>query len=116
MATWPASLPTDFLKDAVEETPPDNTIRSKMGVGPPKIRKRSTSAVRKFACSQYQTTAQVAVLDTFFVTTLGDGVTEFTGLTHPRTGASVTFMFAEPPIYARQGLGYMVMFKLELLP
>ena len=116
MATWPATLPSYVLVEGYSEMPPVNSIRTQMDVGPPKVRRRSTAAPRPITCKQHMTKTQVAILDTFYVTTLSSGVDPF-DWTHPRTGASVSFTFTEPPTYeSLGGTAWGVTLKLEILP
>jgi len=116
MATWPATLPALLQISGLSETPPNNVIRTKMEIGPAKMRRRSTSGPRPISGEQILTTAQVATLDTFYVGTLIDGTTAF-DWTHPRTGAAVEMRFVSPPTYAPAGGDYWrVMLKLEILP
>ena len=115
MATWPGTLPDDFLVDAFSETLPDNTIRSKVEYGPAKLRRRATAAVRPIEGQLYMTTAQVATHDTFFVTTLKYGSLAF-DWTHPRTGSSKSFRYVGVPNYSPSGINWIAALVLEILP
>lgn len=120
-AVWPGSLPTAPLLRGLSERPPDLTVRSKMDVGPDKVRARATVGVRVFPCELLLTAAQVATFDAFFYTTLAGGALEFDWL-HPRTGDAVEFRFVGPPEYAPRGprstavSKWDVRFTLELIP
>lgn len=114
-AVWPLSLPSNFLVQNFQETPPDNTIRSKTGIGPGKIRKRATSASRPIMGSQYMSASEVDTLDTFFTDSLEDGSKRFEW-THPRTGANVEMRFKAPPQYTPRGIGWDVLMQLEIMP
>ena len=98
MVAWPSGLPQEVAGDNYVEAVPNNAIRSLTEVGPAKVRKRSTSAVRPFVVMVPMSEADIDTLDTFFVTTLSDGTIPFTW-THPRTGAAATFRFINPPQY-----------------
>ena len=118
MASYPASLPADFLMAAFSETAPDNVIASAMDVGPPKTRRRSSAAVRNISGNVLMTTAQVATHDTFFTTTLFDGAEPF-DWTDPRTGAAGSYLYqpGSPPLYTSAGPGrWLVTIKLMELP
>ena len=52
---------------------------------------------------------------TFFISEAQSGAASFT-FTHPRTAASVTARFIEPPSYVANGPFYTVSVKLEILP
>jgi len=115
MATWPGTLPDNFLQDNFSEKVPENVIRTPMDIGPPKMRQRSTAASRPISGNAYMTTAQVAIHDTFFVTTLSYGSLRF-DWTHPRTGAAVELRYVNVPIYTPVGVGWNVTLNLEILP
>jgi hypothetical protein len=117
MATWPASLPQEIAGDSYKETVPDTTIRSDMDTGPAKVRSRFTVGIPAFEMSLLMSVTQVATLDTFYVTTLALGVSQFTWI-HPRTEAAVTtFRFTKPPEYSyKGGQMYNVNMSLEILP
>lgn len=118
MAVWPVTLPDDFLLAAYSETAPDNIISSEMEIGPPKTRRRSTSATRKISGNIILTTAQVATHDTFFTTTLYDGAEPF-DWTNQRTGSTVEVMYVphSPPVYTPLGNGkWNVAINLMITP
>lgn len=114
--TWPATLPSGPLLDQYEEQPPDLTIRTEMEAGPDKVRRRMTDSVRPMKCRFSMTSAQVTILDGFFVTTLSGGASRF-NWTHPRTGSSDEFRFRKRPAYRPEGGGYWeVEVELEKMP
>jgi hypothetical protein len=116
MATWPPSLPDYVLIDGYSESPPANTIRTEMDVGPAKMRRRSTAAPRPFSITQFMNTTQLATFDTFFNTTLNSGSERFDWV-HPRTQAAVEFRFVEQPNYeAIGGTSWHVSYNLEQMP
>lgn len=116
MATWPATLPPP-LADTLQETPPDNVIRTSMEKGPAKVRRRTTATVRPISFELVLDTTQLAALDTFYVTTTYSGADEFS-YTHPRTGAAVSARFTAPPQYSDVNTGrhYNASIALEILP
>ncbi|NOR27612.1 MAG: hypothetical protein GQ540_03675 [Lutibacter sp.] len=97
MAVWPGSLPQKPLF-GFSETTPDLTIRTSMGVGPDKIRRRFTAGVRQFPMSFQMTTAQVATFDTFYITTLAGGSLQF-DYSDLRTGLLKSWRFVGVPRY-----------------
>ena len=114
MATWPLS--GYVLVDGYSEKPPDNTLRTEMGTGPPKARRRSTAAPRPFKLRKYVTTSEIAILDTFYTDTLYDGALQF-DWQHPRTLSACSFRFTEQPSYeALGGTSWIVSLSLELMP
>src|SRR5437870_11881029 len=104
MAVWPASLPQTVFADGYKEEFPMNALRTQMDAGPPKMRRRYTAAFRPFTGTEIFTTAQVATLDTFFVTTLQGGALAF-DWSHPRTGAAASVRFTKPPVVTSLGGG-----------
>lgn len=114
MATWP-SIPA-FQINTYKESSPDNTIRSSMGIGVDKVRRRTTASPYQISFQLILTTAQLTTLETFYNTTTVGGSVRF-DFTHPRTGATVKARFVSPPswsdIYAR---AYRVEINLEILP
>ena len=94
MATWPAGLPQSFSAQGYSESLPDETIRTSMDVGPDKVRQRSTSAPRPVSGSMRMTTAQIATLETFYVTTTNGGTDVFT---FPFRTGSQNARFLKPP-------------------
>lgn len=113
---WPVTIPDEFMDDGFAESPPDNSIRSQTDIGPPKIRRRSTAGIRPIVGQQKMTSAQVATLDTFYVTTTQSGSLDFEKK-NPRTGSTVNMVFSKPPRYRPAGGDYwFVDLELEQLP
>jgi len=113
---WPGTLPQTVLNAGYSETVPDTLLRSAMDTGPAKVRSRFTVGIPEFKYPEIMTTAQVATLDTFYKTTLGNGALPFTWV-NARTGAAADFRFLKPPTYDAIGAGnYRVMLYLEILP
>ena len=116
MPTWPASLPQVPESSSYEETAPNELLRTQMDSGPAKVRRRFTSGVRDYGMTFRMTKAQVATLDTFYITTLSGGVVKY-DWTNPRTGATDTFRFKSPPKYQhRTGDFWRVAIEIEQLP
>ena len=114
--TWPNTLPQDFLMEGYSESPPNNLIRQPMEIGPDKVRRRQTSAVRPIQCAQIMTGTQLGYLETFFITTSYYGALAL-DLPHPRTGVTVEARFAQPPVYSKVGPeSYRVGYSWEILP
>jgi len=114
--TWPSTLPAAPSPQGFRELVPESTIRSQMDVGPAKLRRRTTGNVRLFAMTFELTLAQIAILETFFTTTLTGG-SEAYNFDHPRTGVTGEYRFLEPPIYSNSGGDlWVASCRLELLP
>jgi hypothetical protein len=118
MPTWPVSLPAAPMVQGLKESVPNTVIRTPMETGPPKLRQRFTAGVRPLTLPFLLTKAQVATLDTFYVTTLKGGSLTFDGLNHPRTGAAVsTWAFVKPPEYTPLGPdAWQTQLELEIRP
>ena len=117
MPTWPLTLPAAPEGPGYTETLPNTLVRTAMDAGPPKVRQRYTAGVRPFSMTWMLTKAQVAILDTFYLSTLAGGSLSFDGLPQPRTQAAATFRFVEPPSYAYLGPDvWRATTKLEILP
>lgn len=94
MPMWPATLPVP-LYDGYAESEPDNYVEFTPSVGDPIRRQRSTAVTRPMQFTMDCTTTQVATLQDFYATDCAGGSLSFTGLTHPRTGATgLTYKFA----------------------
>ena len=116
MTAWPDTLPASPLLDGFRESAPDTILRTDMEQGPAKIRQRTTAAVRTLTLRFLMSTAQVATLETFYLTTLHGGTAPF-DFTHPRTGDTVSCRFTAPPQYAvTNGNFFKISFTLEILP
>lgn len=115
MTAWPASLPQETLRAGYLEDPVDTAIRSPMGYGPDKVRRRTTTAITMFTLTLRMTTAQVATLDAFYYDTIKvSGVVDWI---HHRTRASARYRFLSPPQYSPYGGGFWaVVLNLELIP
>lgn len=95
---WPITLPQTPMMRGYNESPGDNVIRTNMDVGPPKVRRRSTSAPRPLSLVIRCTTAQIDLLDGFYTGDCREGSLPF-DWKHPRTGAATTYMWGAPPAY-----------------
>jgi hypothetical protein len=115
MAVWPATLPQRVLLGDFTESAEPNVIRTEMETGPAKLRRRYTAEVKVFQASLVLTTAQVALLDTFYDVTVG-AVDPFDWV-HHRTLAAVEYRFRGRPEYRPLGAGYWrTTLMLEILP
>lgn len=113
MPTWPSNFCP--LINSLEESPPENTIRSQMDKGPDIVRRRTTANIRPISFKLYLSKADVAVMDNFFSTECYSGAEAF-DFTHPRTGVACKARFTGVPKYANRSYGYEVSVGLEILP
>jgi hypothetical protein len=113
--TWPVTLPQFFLRDGYSETAPDNLISSDVSIGPAKIRRRTTSAIRSIAGGIVLTEAQYAIFANFLASNLMSGALPFT-FPDPHHGAPLLVRLHGPPTYAPDGIDWHVNISLEVLP
>lgn len=121
--SWPSGLPDKVLREGYEEAAPANILRTSMDKGPAKVRRRTTSNVRRFQVRMELDALnnEVETFDDFVMNTLKGGSLKF-DWTHPRTGTSVEFRFivptGEPPFRLTNvgGTNYQASFSLEILP
>ena len=118
MSTWPVTLPQSPLIEGYSETLANIVVRTDMDAGPPKVRKRFTSAALPFKMSMILTGEQMETLDEFFTDTCNGGATAF-DWEHPRLGDSGdgSFRFVGQPTVSVAGPDlYRVEFQVEMLP
>jgi len=115
---WPTSLP-DFEKPQrsnYTETPGSTAIRTKMEVGPAKVRQRTTASVDSFSVGYWMSEAQAKDFKAFYQSTLKHGSLRFDA-THPRTGLTEEFRIkSEPTIEPLSGIEFVVSFEVEVMP
>jgi trans-aconitate methyltransferase len=95
-AVWPVALPSYALEAGYQESLEDQTIETQMDSGPVKVRRRFTTAFRKYQLVIQMDAAQMAIFETFYLDTLQGGSLPFDWV-HPRTRAAKTFRFRRPP-------------------
>lgn len=103
---WPGTIPTTAVFDDTNynETAEDNVATTKPLVGPPLRRRRSSVPNKLITFSTIMTYAQWDLLQTFYDTTLFNGVDFFTR-PHPRIpSTTVTCTFESRP-QSGQGIG-----------
>lgn len=94
-AVWPASLP-GILDGTLNVTASRTWVDDHAEVGAVRRRARFTRALERFSFLLRVSSAELSVLDTFFQTTLSNGVASFSW-THPQTGGSITVRFEDVP-------------------
>ena len=102
-AMWPTTLPDKFSIRQYRESPPNNSIRQTMDVGPAKVRRRQTSAERPITGTMVMTFDQKNAFDDFYENDLFSGSLTFDGLNHPTTGADTVWRFISVPTYTNIG-------------
>jgi len=100
-ASWPATLPSSFIRQSYGESLPNNTIRSDYSVGDIRMRRRSVSGPLTIQAGQILGSSQVAALKSWYMSTASTcvnfGSKPFTW-NHPQTGSTLYFVFAQPPV------------------
>lgn len=119
MAVWPSTLPKIAVD--TQEARQDGTIRTPMGTGPAKSRRRFSAVSRYLTTSLLLTAEQRETFDDFFSDTLAEGSLEF-DMEDPKDGATVQMRFTGPPSYNYAGGNNgrvtvcVVSLNLEILP
>lgn len=110
--TWPLSLPQSLLLNYSETALP-NTIATEMDAGPPKVRKRYQSQIRRFSGALYMTVDQKKTFRDFHEET----VSEF-DWKDPTDNTPAECRFIQPmPTYQRIAPHlFLVTFAFEILP
>lgn len=114
------AFPTELYKikeGSYKESPPNNTIRTNMDVGPVKSRRRTTSNVRPISFTLVLNSDQLDTLDSFYDSDTFSGSDDF-DFNLPRGGAAVRARFTQPPEYTDsiKNQLYEVSVSLEILP
>lgn len=114
------AFPTELYKikeGTYKESPPNNTLRTSMDVGPAKSRRRTTSNVRLISFTLVLNSDQLDTLDGFYNDDTFSGSDDF-DFNHPRTGDAVKARFVQPPEYSDtiKNQLYEIPVSLEILP
>lgn len=115
MAVWPAGLQQRQFT-GITETRQNAQQRSVMDTGQPKVRKRFTAAIRNVNIPVVFSMADRATFDTFYITTLGEGVLPFDWTDPVDDSTTVSFRFVKPPTFIKDGGLYTGTLNLEILP
>lgn len=91
---WPPSLPQEQFLGLTEQEQ-DARLRTQMDAGPAIMRRRFTATVRDFTIPILLNGTQRQTLDTFYITTLLEGVLAFEWV-DPVDDTTVSFRFVEP--------------------
>jgi len=116
MATWHSALPqVPFNQGYIQAQDGNNVLRSQMGYGPPKVRRRTTASLQDMPITMPLTEAQRDALIVFYETTLEGGVLPF-DWTDPLTGSTVEFQFSAPIAWSKPNGIWMAQMQLKILP
>lgn len=96
MAAWPGTLPSAPDAAGYRYEPVPQSISSPMDTGPPKRRRRFSTAFGMHQMPFTLTDTQRATFETFYNTTMAGGSSTITGFTDPFTGStSAVFQIAQ---------------------
>lgn len=93
--TWPVGVNTDLLQGGFTLQDDSQFIEQSMDVGPPKVRRRSTTAYSNQGCSLYLDEVELDLFKTFYNVTLSGGVKYF-DFTDQVTSTSRAYRFKSP--------------------
>ena len=110
MEVWSSTLPLPE-QEGYNEVQANNILRTTMDAGAPKQRRRYTAVYTTIKFQMTLTGAQTTTLMSFY-NLVGAG--SFTWK-HPRTSASVTARFMEPPILTAKANYLLASITLEVL-
>ena len=119
-AFWPSSLPQYLRLQGYAQARVNDTIRSTMGYGPDKVRRRTTGTIENIQGTLVLTNAQLSTLSNFYNATLTGGAERFNWVDFLTVNESsptiVKYRFLTPPTYSNIGKFWTVVLSLELLP
>lgn len=112
---WPAGVPETPLRAGNRYGYQDNRIRSPMGYGPAKMRRRTTAEVKTLSFVFHWTPAEWAIFTNWYEVTLNK-VDPF-NFVNPYDGLTIDARFiAEPVVTDHSCRGYRAQVLLEELP
>lgn len=117
-ATWPATIPQCPILNGFSEQKQVNVVAFSPDVGPPKMRRRSTTAWWQTSVAYRMTRTQLTTFNTFYETTIQDGSLPFTWK-HPILQTNFDWVFdpkETPKIDHVTASTFRVTFNLLRLP
>lgn len=116
MEPWPSTLQPLLNEENFGLTWDDNILRTDMEVGPPKVRRRSTTNVDEFSCSIDLDLNQYSIFENFYKTSLNGGAKTFS-FKHPITQLDIELRIkGQVQIRSRGGGNYVALFNVEIMP
>lgn len=117
MADWPSTIPQTLSVDGAGEAAPDTAIRSAMDVGPAKVRRRASCAVRRVTGKIVMTQDELGDFREFYDEDLLGGALRFNWVDPWDGTTAVEMRFTAPYTLSAFGQdGYEVSMELEILP
>ncbi len=116
MPTWPASLPQSLKVEGLSRQRQDGAIRFQPDAGVPITRRRGTGVTINIGGILVLSSAQLQTLDTFYNTTLVEGVASFTWV-DPVDNSSAVMVFQGPfSVVAMSPGHWRIALQLQILP
>lgn len=113
---WPTTLPQKLRLFTFNEGLQNGAVRTSMDAGEDFVRQRFTAALEFHSGDMVMTTAQLAILKTFYRTTTLQGSQWFDWL-HQVTGVAAEYRFLAPPsIRPMSGDKWQVEMSFEVRP
>jgi hypothetical protein len=113
---WPVALPQSAFVGQWSEVPGQANVEFSVEVGPPKRRRRISSAGRLIDHTIVLSTTQRAALLTFYEVTTKSGSLSFDWV-HPIDGGTKVWRFeAEPSFNLLSGNKFQASLKLRIMP
>jgi hypothetical protein len=115
--SWPTTLPQELTLDGYSQSAADNIIKSSPDIGPAKVRRRSTAAVRPVSGTLILNETGLEDFKDFFKEDLLDGSIRFSWADPDDGSTAVEMRFTSPPAWTALGGGLSrVSMELEILP
>ena len=112
---WPVSLPAAPLRAGNQQVLQDSVIRSSMGYGPAKLRRRTTAQIKQQPINLVLDATERGILENFYINTLGQ--TQAFNYVDPVSGSTVDARFLSAPTYRELNCDqWACTMALEFLP
>jgi hypothetical protein len=117
MTAWSTSLPQKLLIEGYGESVADVSIKSQMDVGPAKVRRRTSAAIRPVAGKMLMNSTQLSAFKTFYNTDLLGGSLRFSWVDPIFSTSTCEMRFTDPPSWSAIDFNtFEVNMNLEILP
>lgn len=115
MPSWPGTLPPSPLSDGWRQQLSSNRYKFEPKQGRPMMRRKQSQRLDTQDVTFFFTAAQKVIFETFYETTLGDGVLSFT-FSDPPSGVTYSFQFVgDEPQYTTPDGGLHYMCRVQMM-
>ena len=114
--SWDSSLPSKLEQDDYAGSFAETTIKSDPDMGPSKVRGRFTAGIKPISGVIIMSSAQFAIFETFYESTLLNGALRFVWTKPPLHTTACEMRFTKVPTWALLGDHYKVSVELEIMP